>query len=72
MAGDFLLVAAVFLAVGLPAAAFPSRVSKLGERVDAIGSKTSKDEVEPAEWNVTLTRFVGVFTSALGVAYLFA
>ncbi|WP_239527719.1 hypothetical protein [Haloferax volcanii] len=50
MAGDLLLVAAVFLAVGLPAAAFPYRVSKLGERVDAIGSKTAKDEVEPAEW----------------------
>ncbi|WP_410766145.1 hypothetical protein [Haloferax sp. DFSO60] len=66
------MVGVMFLAIGLPGAVFPYRVTKLGERIDAFGSKTPRDDVEPAEWNVTLTRFGGVFATALGVAYLFA
>ncbi|MFC7205114.1 hypothetical protein ACFQJC_16470 [Haloferax namakaokahaiae] len=72
MATDLWLVGVMFLAFGLPGAVFPCRVTKLGEQIDAFGSKTPRDEVEPAEWNVTLTRFGGIFATALGVAYLFA
>lgn len=65
-------VGVVFLAIGLPGAVKPDMVTRFLEQLDAIGSKTSWDEVEPAEWNVTLTRFGGIFMTALGVAYLFA
>jgi hypothetical protein len=72
MVTDLRLVGVMFLAFGIPGAVFPYRVTKVGEQIDAFGSKTPRDEIEPAEWNVTLTRFVGVFATVLGVAYLFA
>lgn len=72
MAQSFWILSLVFLVIGLPAAVAPYRTSKFGEQLDAIGSKTPRDEIEPTETNVIITRFVGVFMSALGVAYLFA
>lgn len=36
-------------------------VARFKEQVDAIGSKRSASEVEPAEWNVTLTKGTAVF-----------
>ncbi|WP_411964893.1 hypothetical protein [Haloferax sp. YSMS24] len=65
-------VGVMFLAIGLPGALKPYKTAQFTERLDSIGSKTPWDEVEPAEWNVTLTRFGGIFMTALGVAYLFA
>ncbi|WP_338729171.1 hypothetical protein [Haladaptatus sp. DJG-WS-42] len=52
--GIFLLLA------GLPAALWPYRLARLGEQVDAIGSTTPLAGVEPADWNVLLTRVIGV------------
>ncbi|WP_332899385.1 hypothetical protein [Haladaptatus sp. CMSO5] len=49
-----------FLLGGLPAALWPSRLARLGEQLDAIGSTTPLDRVEPAEWNVLLTRVLGI------------
>ena len=72
MSGESLFVAVVFLAIGLPGAVKPYETARFMERLDSIGSKTSWHSVEPAEWNVTLTRFGGIFVTALGVAYLFA
>jgi len=58
--GWFLLV------FGLPAAAFPYRLAKFNEALDAIGSQRKSSEVEPAGWNVFLTRAVGVVTTLVG------
>lgn len=52
---------AVFLLVfGLPAAIWPYGVARFEERIDAIGSKRSWSEVEPADWKVGLTRIMGI------------
>jgi hypothetical protein len=37
---------------------------------DAIGSTRSRREVEPTGWNVTWTRFGGVFLTFLGVVFV--
>ncbi|KAB1187157.1 MULTISPECIES: hypothetical protein [Haloferax] len=72
MTEHLFVVGVGFLAIGLSGAVKPYQVTRFLEQLDAIGSKTSWDEVEPADWNVTLTRFGGIFMTALGVAYLFA
>jgi hypothetical protein len=43
--------------------------SKFGEQLDAIGSSTSANEVEPAGWNVALTRIFGILLSIGGVLW---
>ena len=53
---------------GLLGAVWPYRVARFEEQLDAIGSKRSWDEVEPAEWKVTLTRGIGVVFVLFGVA----
>ena len=53
---------------GLLNAVWPYRVARFEEQLDAIGSKRSWDEVEPAEWKVTLTRGIGVVFALFGVA----
>jgi len=42
-------------------------ITRFGEQLDAIGSKTSWDEVEPAEWNVLLTKGAGVVVALFGL-----
>ncbi|AFK20234.1 hypothetical protein E6P09_14015 [Haloferax mediterranei ATCC 33500] len=44
-------------------------ITKFGEQLDAIGSKTHASEVEPAAWNVTLTKLMGLFFVALGLFF---
>lgn len=48
-----------FLLVGIVFAVWPYGVAMVGEQLDAIGSKRSPSEVEPADWNVTLTKYIG-------------
>ncbi|ELZ93970.1 hypothetical protein C440_10133 [Haloferax mucosum ATCC BAA-1512] len=43
--------------------------TKFSEQIDAIGSKTPADEVEPAEWNVMLTKLAGLFFVGLGLFF---
>jgi len=63
-----LLALSVFFAGwGLLLAARPYRVARLGERVDAIGSRRSWNSVEPTDWNVRLTRAVGVGLALFGL-----
>lgn len=57
----------VFALVGLHAAIWPYKVARSSERFDAIGSKRSRSEVEPADWNVTFTRYIGLFGTLLSV-----
>lgn len=50
----------IMVIVGLPGAIWPYKLSRFGEQIDAIGSKRSWSEVEPADWKVGLTRFSGI------------
>ncbi|PSQ37566.1 hypothetical protein BRD05_00320 [Halobacteriales archaeon QS_9_70_65] len=58
----------LIVAFGLVNAVWPYRVARFEEQLDAIGSKRSWDEVEPAEWKITLTRGIGVVIALFGVA----
>ena len=52
---------------GLPAIVWPYRIAKFNEAMDAIGSKRRSSEVEPADWNVTMTRLFGVGFALFGL-----
>ena len=45
-------------------------VTRISEQLDSIGSKTRMSEVEPAEWNVMLTRLIGVGIVFFGIIVL--
>jgi len=60
----------VLLAVGLYGAFRPYQLARFGEQLDAIGSKRSLGEVEPADWNVFFTRIVSVALSVFGSGVL--
>ena len=70
--GETLAYAFVFLAFGVPNALWPYPIARFGERLDSIGSKRRWDDVEPADWKVTLTRGLGVLMAAGGVVLLLA
>jgi hypothetical protein len=59
-------IAVILVLFGLPAAVFPYRIAKFREALDAIGSKRKSSEVEPAGWNIFLTRIVGVLLVLFG------
>lgn len=65
------LFGAIPILLGLLAAIWPYKLANLQESIDAIGSKRSMSEVEPADWMVTLTRIVGILVLLGGVAVLF-
>ncbi|WP_188852513.1 hypothetical protein [Haloarcula argentinensis] len=44
-------------------------ITKFNEQLDAIGSTTRSGEVEPADWNVMLTRVVGAAGSIFGLIW---
>jgi hypothetical protein len=64
------VVGFVLLAFGVPGAVWPYRMARLGERVDAVGSRRSWSEVEPSDWNVSLTRAVGVCCTVVGLLWV--
>jgi hypothetical protein len=45
-------------------------ITRFQEQLDAIGSTTRSAEVEPADWNVALTKGIGVLFAAIGVGWL--
>lgn len=59
----------VALVFGPPLAVWPSRAARLSEILDAIGREPS-GRVEPADWYVALTRFVGVGLALFGAGFL--
>jgi len=66
-----LLTYAVFGAVlGPLLALYPYKIARFEERLDAIGSKRSWSEVEPANWKVALNKLLGAGMSLFGVAVL--
>ncbi|MFU1780933.1 hypothetical protein ACM16X_06100 [Haloarcula japonica] len=44
-------------------------ITKFNEQLDAIGSTTRSSEVEPADWNVMLTKLVGAAGSIFGLIW---
>jgi hypothetical protein len=63
-----LVFGTLLVGFGLLGAVWPYRVARFEEQLNAIGSKRSWDEVEPAEWKVMLTRGIGVVFALIGVA----
>ena len=59
----------VGLLFGPPMALRPYALARWGELLDAIGRKPS-GRVEPADWNVALTRVAGVGLSLVGLSFL--
>ncbi|WP_195156641.1 hypothetical protein [Haloarcula sp. CBA1127] len=47
-------------------------VTKFNEQLDAIGSTTRSSAVEPADWNVMLTKLVGAAGSIFGLIWFLA
>ena len=43
-------------------------LTRFSEQLDAIGSTRPMEEVEPAGWNVLLTRLVGAVITVAGLA----
>lgn len=66
------VIGLLLVALGLPSAIWPTPFARFGERLDAIGSKRSWSEVEPADWYVGLTRLVGIGMVIFGAPALFA
>lgn len=62
---QYVFLSVVGLPIGVVAALRPSTVARIAEIVDAIGRAPS-GRVEPAEWNVLLTRVLGAAVAVLG------
>lgn len=58
------------LVFALPGVAAPYAVTRFGEQLDAIGSTRSWGDIEPAGWNVWVTRAVGTVL-LVGAFWLF-
>ncbi|PSQ42959.1 hypothetical protein BRD07_02675 [Halobacteriales archaeon QS_9_68_42] len=66
----YLILGFLFIVWGVLMTWKPYRLAKFGEQIDAIGSKRRVTKVEPADWNVTLTRRLGPVLSFLGLVIL--
>lgn len=62
-------IALLFVLFGLPSAVWPYRMARFEEQLDAIGSKRRWSEVEPADWKVMLTRYVGIVMVGAGILW---
>lgn len=60
----------VFVVTGVIAYRYAYTLAWFSEQLDAIGSKTPADEVEPADWNVALTRYSGAAGVLVGLFFI--
>lgn len=65
-------LAFLLLVFGAPGAIWPYKLARFEEQLDAIGSKRSWSEVEPADWKVLLTRIIGSGMAIIGFLGLIA
>ncbi len=70
--GDLLASGFVLLVFGAPSAMWPYQLARFEEQLDSIGSKRRWDDVEPADWKVTLTRGLGAVMAVGGGVLLLA
>lgn len=65
-----LVLGPVVLLGGVAIYRYAREISRFQEQIDAIGSKTPKHEIEPADWNVALTKVLGGFVAVGGLWWL--
>jgi hypothetical protein len=65
-----LLFGLALAGIGLTGVRHARWISRLSEQIDAIGSTTTWDEVEPAAWKVSLNRVLFGFVALLGVVFV--
>ena len=58
------------VALGAGIFKFAYGLTRFNEQLDAIGSTTKSSEVEPAGWNVAITRFVGAAIAVGGLLWI--
>jgi len=69
--GDGTVIFGMFLMlIGGVSFKFAHGMARFGEQLDAIGSKRRWSEVEPADWNVALTKFGGALAFVIGLLML--
>ncbi|QLH84500.1 hypothetical protein [Halosimplex pelagicum] len=64
------VVGVALLTVGLFGVLRPYTVALWRERLDAVGSTRSWDEIEPTDWRVSLARYTFAILLAGGVLFL--
>lgn len=69
--GGSIFLGLLLVAFGALGVKFAYAFTLFGEQLDAIGSKRRASEVEPAEWNVAVTRLVAAVVALVGL-YLIA
>lgn len=69
--GEVIVWGTIGLVVGLPGAIWPYKSARWGEILDAIGRKPS-GRVEPTDWNVALSRVLGIGLSLFGFIVFFS
>ncbi len=60
----------IIVLFGLIGTIWPYKLARFNEQMDSIGSRRRFSDVEPAGWNVALTRVVGVVMVIIGVILL--
>ncbi|MFB6206868.1 MAG: hypothetical protein ABEJ05_10130 [Haloglomus sp.] len=65
-----LVLGPVIALIGAGIYRFAYGIAKFDEQTDAIGSTTPSSEVEPAGWNVFLTKALGALVALAGVGWL--
>jgi hypothetical protein len=65
-----LIMGPIFALGGAGMYRYAYEITRFQEQIDAIGSTTRSSEVEPADWNVALTKGIGVLFAAIGVVWL--
>jgi hypothetical protein len=68
-AADGLVLGPIVALVGGGIYRFAYGLARFDEQTDAIGSKTRWSEVEPADWNVALTKGFGALVALAGVGW---
>ncbi|MFC7059380.1 hypothetical protein [Halovenus salina] len=61
----------IVITIGAIGAVWPYKTARFEEQIDAIGSKRSASEVEPADWKVSLNRIFGIGITLFGLLVLF-
>ncbi len=69
---DRAFVGLAFLVGGVLGYRYAYELARLNERLDAVGSTTSWDAVEPATWKVILYQFGGIVIAGVGGITLLA
>ena len=68
--GEYTFLGLLMVVGGVVGFRFAYGFTKFSEQLDAIGSKTRAGEVEPAEWNVMLTKVASAIIAVIGLGML--